>query len=204
MPAITDPNVLVGTATADDAAVYRVSDDVAVIETLDFFTPIVDDPYMFGAIAAANSLSDVYAMGGKPVLALNIVAFPRDSAQTPIWVLNEILKGGSDKAAEAGISIVGGHTIDDPGPKYGLSVTGLVHPDRIWRNTGAKPGDRILLEGEGGEKRSAWIKEITPDSVIVDLNHPYAGRRLRYEVFVMDVRDATPEERETGRVYRPG
>ncbi len=145
MPAITDPNVLVGTATADDAAVYRVSDDVAVIETLDFFTPIVDDPYMFGAIAAANSLSDVYAMGGKPVLALNIVAFPRDSAQTPIWVLNEILKGGSDKAAEAGISIVGGHTIDDPGPKYGLSVTGLVHPDRIWRNTGAKPGDRLIL-----------------------------------------------------------
>lgn len=145
MPAITDPNVLVGTATADDAAVYRVSDNLAVIETLDFFTPIVDAPYMFGAIAAANSLSDVYAMGGKPVLALNIVAFPRDSEETPIQVLNEILKGGSDKAAEAGISIVGGHTIDDPGPKYGLSVTGLVHPDRVWRNTGAKPGDRLIL-----------------------------------------------------------
>ena len=136
---------MVGTNTADDAAVYRISDELALIETVDFFTPIVDDPYMFGAIAAANSLSDVYAMGGKPILALNIVAFPRNSEATPMSVLQEILRGGSDKAAEAGIDIVGGHTIDDAGPKYGLSVTGLVHPDRVWKNVGAQVGDRLVL-----------------------------------------------------------
>ncbi len=137
--------MLVGTKTADDAAVYRVSDELAIIQTVDFFTPIVDDPYQFGAIAAANSLSDVYAMGGRPVFALNIVAFPRKSEKTPISVLREILRGGADKAKEAGIFIVGGHTIDDNEPKYGLCVTGLVHPDRIWRNVGAKPGDKLVL-----------------------------------------------------------
>ena len=136
---------MVGTNTADDAAVYRISDELALIETVDFFTPIVDDPYMFGAIAAANSLSDVYAMGGKPIMALNIVAFPRNSEATPMSVLTDILRGGSDKAAEAGIDIVGGHTIDDANPKYGLSVTGLVHPDRVWKNVGAKVGDRLVL-----------------------------------------------------------
>ena len=137
--------MLVGTKTADDAAVYRVSDELAIIQTVDFFTPIVDDPYQFGAIAAANSLSDVYAMGGRPVIALNIVAFPRKSDKTPISVLSEILRGGAEKAKEAGIFIVGGHTIDDNEPKYGLCVTGLVHPDRIWRNVGARPGDRLVL-----------------------------------------------------------
>jgi len=137
--------VLVGTKTADDAAVYRVSDELSIIQTVDFFTPIVDDPYCFGAIAAANSLSDVYAMGGKPALALNVVGFPRDSETLPMSVLAEILRGGAEKAREAGIDIVGGHTIDDREPKYGLCVTGFVHTDRYWSNVGARPGDRLLL-----------------------------------------------------------
>ncbi len=137
--------MLVGTKTADDAAVYRVSADLAIIQTVDFFTPIVDDPYSFGAIAAANSLSDVYAMGGKPALALNIVAFPRDNEDLPMAVLKEILRGGAEKAKEAGIDIVGGHTIDDKEPKYGLCVTGFVHPDRYWANIGAKPADKLIL-----------------------------------------------------------
>lgn len=145
MPEITDPNVLVGTKTADDGAVYRVNDELAIIQTVDFFTPIVDDPYMFGAIAAANSLSDVYAMGGRPVLALNIVGFPKNCAATPISVLGDILKGGADKAKEAGIDIVGGHTVEDKEPKYGLCVTGFVHPERIWRNVGAEPGDHLIV-----------------------------------------------------------
>ncbi len=137
--------MLVGTKTADDAAIYRVSDELALIQTVDFFTPVVDDPYQFGAIAAANSLSDVYAMGGRPTLALNIVGFPRDSKRAPMSVLGEILRGGADKAREAGIDIVGGHSIDDSEPKYGLCVTGFVHPDRFWANVGARPGDRLVL-----------------------------------------------------------
>ena len=145
MPEITDPNVLVGTKTADDAAVYRVNDELAIIQTVDFFTPIVDDPYLFGAIAAANSLSDVYAMGGRPVLALNVVGFPKNSAETPLSVLGVILRGGADKAKEAGIDIVGGHTVEDKEPKYGLCVTGFVHPEKIWRNVGAKAGDRLVV-----------------------------------------------------------
>jgi selenide,water dikinase len=145
LPAITDPNVLVGTKTADDAAVYRVSDELALIQTVDFFTPVVDDPYLFGAIAAANSLSDVYAMGGRPVMALNIVGFPRDNEAVPMSTLGTILRGGADKAKEAGINIVGGHSIDDNEPKYGLSVTGFVHPDQFWTNVGARAGDRLVL-----------------------------------------------------------
>jgi selenide,water dikinase len=145
LPPVTDPNVLVGTSTADDAAVYRVSDELALIQTVDFFTPIVDEPYWFGAISAANSVSDVYAMGGRPVMAMNIVGFPRDSPEAPLSALAEILQGGADKAKEAGFDIIGGHTIDDKEPKYGLAVTGFVHPDRIWRNVGVRPGDRLIL-----------------------------------------------------------
>jgi len=137
--------VLVGTSTADDAAVYRVSDELAIIQTVDFFTPIVDDPHAFGAIAAANSLSDVYAMGGRPVMALNVVGFPNNNPDVPLSVLGEILQGGAAKALEAGIHILGGHTVDDKEPKYGLSVTGFVHPDQIWRNVGGKPGDKLIL-----------------------------------------------------------
>lgn len=137
--------MLVGTKTADDAAIYRVSADLALIQTVDFFTPVVDDPYQFGAIAAANSLSDVYAMGGRPVMALNIVGFPRNNENAPMAVLGEILRGGAAKAREAGIDIVGGHSVVDDEPKYGLCVTGFVHPDRFWTNTGAQPNDVLVL-----------------------------------------------------------
>jgi selenide, water dikinase len=137
--------VLVGPRTADDAAIYRVSDELALIQTVDFFTPVVDDPYDFGAIAAANSLSDVYAMGGRPVLALNIVGFPRGSDATPMSILAQILRGGAEKAREAGIDIVGGHSVDDREPKYGLCVTGFVHPKKYWANVGGRAGDRLVL-----------------------------------------------------------
>jgi selenide, water dikinase len=130
-------------STSDDAAVYRLTPDLALVQTVDYITPLVDDPYQYGQIAAANSISDVYAMGGRPVLALNIVAFPTDAL--PMGVLGEILRGGADKAAEADVRIIGGHSIDDKEPKYGLAVTGLVHPDRILRNSTARAGDRLIL-----------------------------------------------------------
>lgn len=145
MPPITDKAVLVGTSTADDAAVYKISDEQALVQTLDFFTPVVDSPYAFGAISAANSISDVYAMGGRPILAMNIVGYPRNNPAVPLSALADILRGGADKAAEAGMSVVGGHTIDDSEPKYGMSVTGFVHPDKIWTNVGAHPGDFLVL-----------------------------------------------------------
>jgi selenide,water dikinase len=143
LPKLTDPNVLVGSATADDAAVYRLDGERALVLTTDFFTPIVDDPYEFGAIAAANALSDVYAMGGTPLTALAIVGFP-DEVLEPS-VLAEILRGGAEKAKEAGIEIVGGHTIKSDEPIYGLAVTGLVHPDRMVTNAGARPSDLLVL-----------------------------------------------------------
>jgi selenium donor protein len=143
LPQTTDPNVLVGNASGDDAAVYMVNPEQAIVQTLDFFTPIVDDPYDFGAIAAANALSDVYAMGAKPLFALNIVAFPVN--RLPLEVLESILMGAADKATEAGISIIGGHSIDDTEPKFGMCVTGLVHPAKAWKNIGAQPGDVLIL-----------------------------------------------------------
>lgn len=143
MPPVTDRNVLVGTETSDDAAVYRLRDDLALIQTVDFFTPLLDDPAAFGAVAAANALSDVYAMGGRPIFALNIVAFP--ARTLPLEVLARIVGGGAAKAAEAGVPIVGGHSIDDPEPKYGLAVTGVVDPAKVVRNVGARPGDRLFL-----------------------------------------------------------
>ena len=142
LPPIDDPNVLVGTSTADDAGVYKLRDDLALVQTVDFFTPIVDDPYTFGAIAAANALSDVYAMGGRPITALAIAAFPEDM---PPETIGAVLRGGADKAREAGINIIGGHTIKDDEPKYGLSVTGVIHPDRVLRNSTARPGDVLVL-----------------------------------------------------------
>ncbi len=132
-----------GFETCDDAAVYRLSDDMAFISTVDFITPPVDDPYWFGQIAAANALSDVYAMGGKPLTALNLVMFPTKKLEPS--VLREILRGGCDKVSEAGASIAGGHSVDDNEPKYGLAVTGVVHPDRILTNCGAKTGDALIL-----------------------------------------------------------
>jgi selenide,water dikinase len=140
---ISDPNLLIGSASSDDAAVYRINNETALVQTLDFFTPIVDDPYLFGQIAAANSLSDIYAMGGRPVTAMNIVAVPTDLLD--LDTINEILKGGADKVAEAQCSLAGGHTVQNPEPLYGLSVTGLIHPERVISNAGAKPGDLLLL-----------------------------------------------------------
>ncbi|HCL00115.1 MAG TPA: selenide, water dikinase SelD [Candidatus Marinimicrobia bacterium] len=133
----------VGFETSDDAAVFRLTDDISLVSTVDFFTPIVDDPYDFGRIAAVNSLSDIYAMGGKPVFALNIAAFPEK--RLPMKVLERILEGALHVARQAGIPILGGHTIEDNEPKFGLAVTGTVHPDKIWRNTGAQPGDALIL-----------------------------------------------------------
>lgn len=142
LPSAVDENLMVGVETADDAAVYRVSDEVALIQTVDFFPPMVDDPYTFGQIAAANALSDVYAMGGEPRLALNVVAFPNCLGAE---VLGEILAGGASKVQEAGAVLAGGHSINDEEPKYGLCVSGFVHPDRIWKNGGAQAGDVLLL-----------------------------------------------------------
>jgi len=142
LPPVVDPNVLVGSSTADDAAVYRLSDDLALVLTTDFFTPIVDHPRDFGQVAAANALSDVYAMGGKPLTALSIVGFPEN---LPAEVLADILKGAADKATEAGIAIVGGHTIKSEEPIFGLAVVGTVHPDRVLSNAGARPGDALVL-----------------------------------------------------------
>jgi len=135
--------VLVGRETFDDAGVFRLSDDLALVQTVDFFAPIVDDPYEFGQVAAANALSDVYAMGGEPLTALSIVCFP--TGTLPIEVLTEILRGGQDKVHEAGATVIGGHSIIDEELKYGLSVTGRVHPDRILTNAGARPGDVLVL-----------------------------------------------------------
>ncbi|MBN2445693.1 MAG: selenide, water dikinase SelD, partial [Phycisphaerae bacterium] len=144
LPRVADnPNVLVGIDTADDAAVYKINDTTAIVETVDFFTPVVDDPFSFGAIAAANALSDIYAMGAQPLFALSIVGFP--SNRLPLSVLEEILRGGQHIASEAGIPILGGHTVDDPEPKFGLVVTGTVHPDKLWTNAGARPGDALIL-----------------------------------------------------------
>jgi cysteine desulfurase NifS/selenium donor protein len=137
------PDILVGAETSDDAAVYRISDDTAIVQTVDFFTPVVDDPREFGAITAANALSDIYAMGGEPLFALNIVAFPPH--RLPLEILKEILKGAAEVAEEADVKILGGHTIEDNEPKYGMVVTGSIHPDRILRNKGAKQGDAIIL-----------------------------------------------------------
>jgi selenide,water dikinase len=143
LPAITDANVLVGSTNEDDAGVYRISDETAVVLTTDFFTPIVDDPYWFGAIAAANSLSDVWAMGARPIVALNVAMFPHQPEFFP--VLQRIMKGGIDKMTEAGVSIVGGHTIRDKEPKFGYTVMGVVHPGKVLHNAKARPGDALVL-----------------------------------------------------------
>lgn len=138
-----DENVLVGLGHSDDASVYQLTEDIAIVQSVDFFTPVVDDPYMFGQIAAANSLSDIYAMGGTPKTALNIVGFPINVLGPEI--LGEILQGANDKAKEAGVQTVGGHSVDDQEPKFGLSVTGIVHPKKFYKNIGAKPGDALVL-----------------------------------------------------------
>jgi selenide,water dikinase len=143
LPLPKDPKVLVGLETSDDAGVYLLNDEVALVQTVDFFTPIVDDPFTFGQIAVANALSDVYAMGGTPLTALNLAAFPIQTLSPSI--LKEILRGGLSKMGEAGVALVGGHTVEDPEIKYGLAVTGIVHPNKIVTNARAKPGDQLVL-----------------------------------------------------------
>jgi selenide,water dikinase len=169
LPRQVDPNVLVGFETSDDAAIYRLTDDLAIVQTVDFFTPIVDDPSLFGQVAAANSLSDVYAMGGRPISALTIVAFPTSVAPE---VLEEILRGGLLKMSEAACTVVGGHSIRDDELKFGYAVTGVIHPEKVWKNVGARSGDVLLFTkslGTGvistalkqGLAEDAWIAAAT-------------------------------------------
>jgi selenide, water dikinase len=143
LPKFNDPDILVGTETSDDAGVYRLRSDLAIVNTVDFFTPIVDDPYVFGQISAANSLSDVYAMGGEPKTCMNIVCFPK--GKMDIEILGEILKGGADKVKESGAVVIGGHSIIDEEIKFGMAVTGVIHPDKILRNVGVQEGDALIL-----------------------------------------------------------
>ena len=175
-------NLLVGLDTADDAAVYKLNDETALIQTLDFFTPMIDDPYIFGQIAAANSLSDVYAMGGKPIVAMNIVCFPSCHDMN---ILAEILKGGFDKVKESGALLVGGHTVDDKEPKYGLSISGIVHPEKVLSNATARVGDKLILTKPIGVgilntamKENLVSKEISDKviEVMVHLNK-YAAKK---------------------------
>jgi selenide,water dikinase len=177
--------LMVGFDTSDDAAVYRLSDELAIVSTVDFFTPIVDDPYDFGRIAAANALSDVYAMGGTPLTALNLVAYPLESLGG--GALREILRGGADAAREAGVALVGGHSIDDPEPKYGMAVTGTVHPEHLVRNSTARAGDDLYLTKPIGggvastaEKRGSASAELTRRTVEVmtELNREAAGEAI--------------------------
>ncbi|MFD0710887.1 selenide, water dikinase SelD [Paenibacillus sp. GCM10027626] len=184
-----NPDLLVGLDTSDDAGVYRLSADMAIVQTVDFFTPIVDDPYSFGQIAAANAISDIYAMGGKPLTALNIVAFPITTLDKQI--LADIMRGAADKAKEAGVTIVGGHSIDDKEPKFGMAVTGLVHPDRVRTNAGAQAGDRLILTKPIGvgimttaiKKEQLTAEEIARvTKVMAALNKTAAETMSRYEV----------------------
>lgn len=177
LPAATDRRVLVGTPTGDDAAVFALTDDLALVQTIDFFTPLVDDPYDFGRIAAANALSDVYAMGGRPITAMNVVAFPLE--QLGADVLGAILRGGLDVVTAAGASVVGGHSINDDEPKYGMAVTGTIDPRRIVTNAGGKAGDALVLTkplGVGAIVTAAKRGTAGPDlvaaavSVMVELN----------------------------------
>lgn len=181
-----DPAVLVDASTGDDAAVYRIDEHRALVATTDFFTPIVDDPYDFGRIAAANALSDIYAMGARPLFALNLVAFPRDLLDQNI--LSEILRGGSEIALQAGIAIIGGHSIEDKEPKYGLCVIGEIDPRHIMRNSGAQPGDLLILTKPIGTgivatalKKEAASRAVIEEAVrsMVTLNRPAAEAMLQ-------------------------
>ena len=187
LPAITDKNVLVGTANSDDAGVYRISDELAVVLTTDFFTPIVDDPYWFGAIAAANALSDVWAMGGKAVVALNIAMFPSQPEFFPH--LHRIMQGGIDKMTEAGVAIIGGHTIKDKEPKFGYTVMGTIHPDNIYDNSKAKAGDALILTKKIGTGIVATgvKRKLCPDSVIEEFTLSMASLNRRASEIMIEV-----------------
>jgi selenide,water dikinase len=188
LPRIANPNVLVGFDTADDAGVYLLNDDLALVQTVDFFTPIVDDPFTFGAIAAANSLSDVYAMGGTPISALSIVAFP---GSADIEILGQILRGGLEKMREASCAVLGGHSVNDPEIKFGYSVTGTIHPKRIKTNAGAKAGDALVFTkalGTGVIGTALKRGIATPESVeaatksMLTLNRAACEAMLRFDV----------------------
>jgi selenide,water dikinase len=182
-----DPNVLVGFETADDAGVYRLRDDLALVHTVDFFTPIVDDPFDFGRIAAANALSDIYAMGATPVSALNLVAFSLNDLGEEMLV--EVLRGGLSVAQEAGVAVLGGHSIEDPEPKFGMAVTGVVHPDRVLTNAGGRPGDALVL-----------TKPLGAGAVSTALKRGVDGAPLADAVAVMTAlnRDASAAARAAG------
>jgi selenide,water dikinase len=188
MPRIAHPDVLVGFDTADDAGVYRLSADLAIVQTVDFFTPMVDDPFAFGGIAAANALSDVYAMGGSPISSLSVVAFPADGDTD---VLEAILLGGLEKMREAGCAVLGGHSVADAEMKFGYAVTGTIHPDRIKRNSGARPGDALVFTkaiGTGvigtalkrGVSRPEWVEAATAQ--MLTLNRAACEAMLRFDV----------------------
>ncbi len=188
MPRIVNPNVLVGFDTADDAGVYRLSDDLALVQTVDFFTPIVDDPFTFGAIAAANSLSDVYAMGGNPASALSIVAFPGNG---DMQILADIMRGGLEKMREAGCALLGGHSVNDPEIKFGYAVTGTIHPDRIKANSGARAGDALIFTKALGTgviatalKRGIATEEsvVAATASMLELNRAACETMLRFDV----------------------
>lgn len=189
LPRKSDPNLLVGFETSDDAGVYRLGEDTAMVVTADFITPPVDDPFTFGQIGAANSLSDVYAMGGRPVACLNLIGFPADDLGPE--VLHGIVEGALSKITEAGAVLAGGHTTNDDEPKFGLSVTGLVHPDRYWRNAGARPGDALILTKPigSGVIFNANLKGMLPRqaleetlAVLTDLNRTAAETLARFDV----------------------
>lgn len=196
LPEIKDKNVLIDSKNSDDAGVYKITDDIAVVLTTDFFTPIVDDPYWFGAIAAANALSDVYAMGGKAVAALNIAMLPNEAKFFPS--LKKIMQGGIDKMKEAGVSIIGGHTIKDKEPKFGYAVLGLIHPDKILDNSKAKPGDALILTkkiGTGivstgikaGMCSNAVIEELTSSMTMLNKR----GGEIMLEIGISTATDIT-------------
>ncbi len=187
LTADSHPDLLVGLQTSDDAAVFRMNDEQAIVQTVDFFPPIVDDPYSYGAIAAANSMSDVFAMNGSVLLALSVAAFP---AEMPIEAITSIFEGAADKVREAGGIIAGGHTVIDAEPKYGLSVTGTVHPDRIWTKAGARPGDELILTkplGTGlittalknGAASADHVADAVQSDVHIESCRPGSGYRSR-------------------------
>ena len=189
LPNKQDPNLLVGYQTQDDAGVYRLSDEIAIITTADFITPPVNDPFTFGQIAAANALSDVYAMGGRPIACLNLVGFPAKKLEQD--VLHRIIAGGLSKITEAGAVLAGGHSIDDDEPKYGLAVTGVVHPNRYWTNSGAQPGDRLILTkpiGSGvifNANLKNWVSTAALDeclAIITELNKRAAEVMEQFDV----------------------
>ena len=198
VPIPADPNVLVGATLADDAAVYQVAEHTAIVATVDYITPVVDEPFAWGQVAAANALSDVYAMGARPIFALNVVNFPRDTL--PLGVLERVIDGGASKVAEAGIPILGGHSVDDPEPKYGLVALGTVDPARVLCNVGARPGDVLLLTKPLGMgmittaiKRGLATPEVTEAAVAVmaTLNRAASETMVRHFDAVHAATDVT-------------